>query len=129
MNENWQSTALVVDDEPDLAWALQQVLKLDGWQAIVAYTGKAALELASTRRLRIVFVDAKLPDMDGMVVAERIGKLQPGAAIVLISGYFAPDDHEIEEAQQRGLFIRFISKPFDLQEISDLADAVLERKA
>jgi DNA-binding NtrC family response regulator len=129
MDDAWQSMALVVDDEPDLAWALQQVLKLDGWQAIVAYTGKAAIELASSRRLRIVFVDAKLPDMDGMAVAERIGKLQPGAAIVLISGYFAADDHEIEEAQQRGLFVRFISKPFDLEEISGLAEEVLRHKA
>ena len=116
-------TALIVDDERDLAWALEQTLIRDGWQVAIAYTGSAAIECATSLPIQIAFVDAKLPDMSGLGVGERISKLQPEAMVVLISGYFYPEDAEVQEALQRGLFAHFISKPLDLDEILALACA------
>ena len=121
------STALVVDDEPDLAWALQQNLLLDGWQVRVAPTGGDAINQAMTVPLQVAFVDAKLPDMDGIEVLRRIGELQPGVALVLVSGYYYAEDPEVREAQHQGLIVHFIAKPFDLAEISSLARSAAER--
>jgi DNA-binding NtrC family response regulator len=121
MNTLLPLTALIVDDEPDLAWALQQNLLLDGWQVVVAHTGSAAIDYSAANRLHIAFVDAKLPDMDGLEVSRRIGKLQPGATVVLISGYYYAEDPEVREAQRQGQIAYFIAKPFDLDEVSALA--------
>ncbi len=120
-------TALVMDDEVDLAWAVQQTLVLDGWRVVVAHTGAAAIALAATEPIRIAFVDAKLPDMDGLDVARRIVELQPAATMVLISGYYYSEDQAVRETLRHGLFANFISKPFDLAEISALAQRALAR--
>jgi DNA-binding NtrC family response regulator len=120
-------TALVVDDEPDLAWALQQNLLLDGWQVLVAPTGGDAITQARAIPLQVAFVDAKLPDMDGIEVLRRIGELQPGVTLILVSGYYYAEDQEVREAQHQGLIVHFIAKPFDLSEISALARSAVEQ--
>ena len=120
-------TALIVDDEQDLAWALQQSLILDGWEVLVAHTGRAAIGQAMAAPVRIAFVDVKLPDMDGLDVARRIAELQPDAMVVMISGYYYPEDREVKEGLRQQLFAGFISKPFDLSEISRLAQHALGR--
>ncbi|MHB0877582.1 MAG: response regulator [Anaerolineae bacterium] len=121
MPEARQATAMVVDDEQDLAWALEQTLVRNGWQVAVAHTGGAAIAYASSSAIHIAFVDAKLPDMDGLVVGEQISRLQPSAAVVLISGYFYPEDGEVQDALEKRHFTHFISKPLDLSEIMALA--------
>ena len=120
-------TALVMDDEVDLAWAVQQTLELDGWRVVVAHTGAAAIVLAAAEPIRIAFVDAKLPDIDGLDVARRIVELQPATMMVLISGYYYSEDQAVRETLRHGLFANFISKPFDLTEISTLAQRALAR--
>ena len=124
MSPSQPLTALIVDDEPDLAWALQQNLLLDGWRVVVAHTGGDAIAQVTAHPLQIAFVDAKLPDMDGLDVIRRIGELRPGAIIVLISGYYYAEDPEIREAQHNGHIVYFIAKPLDLSEVSDLARRV-----
>jgi DNA-binding response OmpR family regulator len=114
-------TALIVDDEPDLTWALEQNLFLDGWQVTVAHTGDAAIAYAATGAFQIAFVDAKLPDLDGLEVIRRIGILRPDATLVLISGYYYAEDPEVREMQRQGQITHFIAKPFDLSEVSALA--------
>lgn len=121
MNTHQPLTALVVDDETDLAWALQQNLLLDGWQVAVAHTGNAAIAYITAHAPRIAFVDAKLPDMDGLDVIQRIGELSPGVTVVLISGYYYAEDPEVREACSKGLIVHFIAKPLDLREVSALA--------
>jgi DNA-binding NtrC family response regulator len=121
MTDARRLTALIVDDEPDLAWALEQNLLLDGWQVLVAHTGGDAITQAAATPLQVAFVDAKLPDMDGMDVIRRISELRPNAVSVLVSGYYYAEDPEVREAQHKGLIVHFIAKPFDLTEVSALA--------
>jgi len=66
---------------------------------------------------RLAFLDAKLPDMEGLDLARRIRKLDPAVPIVMISGYFYRDDDAIQKAVAEGLISSFIGKPFDHDEI------------
>jgi DNA-binding NtrC family response regulator len=118
---NNSPVALVVDDEFDLAWALQQTLILDGWRVLVVHTGIDAIARAMLEPICIAFVDAKLPDMDGLDVARQIAALQPATVLILVSGYYYAEDQTVQEVLREGLFAHFISKPFDLTEISTLA--------
>ncbi len=119
--------ALIVDPDPHMAWAMQQVLLPEGWQAIVAHSGTSAMAQAATAPIRIAFVSATLPDMDSQDLARRLRKLRPEASTVVISDFYCPDDAETQQVLHRALFFNFIAKPFDLTEISALAQRPLER--
>ena len=108
---------LIIDDEPDMCWALEHMLKKHGLSSKRALTGKEALTLMKANRFRLAFLDAKLPDMEGLELARQIRKLDPAIHIVMISGYFYRDDDAVQEAVTEGLINGFIGKPFDHDEI------------
>jgi len=124
---------LVVDDEPDMCWALENILRPAGFTVTTTTTGAEALELLAGRGdpagrpYAAAFVDAKLPDLDGLELAALIRQRSPHTAIVLISGYFYQEDRAINEGLQKGLFIGFIAKPFDLEEVRLMARQAVER--
>jgi len=110
-------TFLIIDDEPDMCWALEYILKRNGFPSKRALTGQEALTLMKTDRFRLAFLDAKLPDIEGLDLARQIRKRDPAVRIVMISGYFYRDDDAIQKAVAEGLINGFIGKPFDHDEI------------
>lgn len=118
---------LVIDDEPDMCWVLENILGRAGYRVTVTTKGAQALELAVGERYAVAFVDAKLADLDGLELAAMIRQRSPGTAIVLISGYFYEGDPAIIEGLQRNLFTGFIAKPFDNQEVRLMARHAAER--
>lgn len=118
---------LVIDDEPDMCWALENILKPAGYEVTTTTSGAEALELVVEAFYSLAFVDVKLPGLDGLELAGLIRQKSPHTAIVLISGYFYKEDKDIVEELQKDLFIGFIAKPFDLEEIRQMTHLALER--
>ncbi len=109
---------LVVDDDPDVCWALERVLAPLGVKCIRALDGQTALEAARLNRLAVALLDAKLPDIDGLELAQRIRMVDPGILVLVISGYFYKDDPVIETALAHRLIHGFIEKPFSHREVA-----------
>jgi CheY-like chemotaxis protein len=108
---------LIVDDEPDMCWVLEHTLNKQGFVTRKALSGQEALSLLHQHSFGCAFLDAKLPDMDGLELARRIRQTAPEIRILMVSGYFYRDDIAIQEAINRGLIVDFISKPFLQEEI------------
>jgi len=111
------SKLLIVDDEPDMCWALHHILAKNGFAAVVGFTAQEALVHMASNGFLMAFLDAKLPDMDGLELARRIRLMDPYVRIVMISGYFYRDDASVQKALEEGLISDFISKPFQNDEI------------
>ena len=103
---------LVVDDDPDVCWALEHLVEGLEAQCIRALDRQGALHAARQNRLALVLLDAKLPDIDGLELAGQIRRAAPGVPILLISGYFYKDDPAIQAALEQGLIYGFVEKPF-----------------
>jgi len=108
---------LIVDDEPDMCWALEYMLKKNGILSKRALSGQEAISLMESNRFRAAFLDAKLPDIEGLELARRLRDIDPVIHIVMISGYFYRDDNDVQNALAEGLIKGFIGKPFDHDEI------------
>jgi len=121
------SRILVVDDEPDMCWTLENVLRLAGYAVTTTTTGARALELLAEKPYDVALVDAKLSDLDGLELAALIHQWSPHTVIVLISGYFYQEDKAITERLQDGHVIGFISKPFDLDEVRQMARQAVQQ--
>jgi DNA-binding NtrC family response regulator len=118
---------LIVDDEPDICWALESALRPAGFDVITTGKGLRALELIAREAPAAVFLDAKLPDLDGLELASRIRQQSPRTAVILISGYFYEEDEAVTEGLQEDLFIGFVAKPFDLNEVRSMARRAVAR--
>lgn len=125
MNEN-RPKILVVDDEPDICWALENILGPAGYAVTTSSCGKEALDLITAEVYAVVFVDAKLPDQNGLELAALIRQNRPETAVILISGYYYDEDSTIQEGMEQNLFLGFIAKPFDVHEVRLLARRALQ---
>jgi CheY-like chemotaxis protein len=108
---------LVVDDDPDICWALERVLGGLGAQCIRALDGRSALLAARLNRPAMALLDAKLPDIDGLELARKLRQADPGILVLVISGYFYQDDPAIQAALEQRLIHGFIEKPFSHAEV------------
>jgi DNA-binding NtrC family response regulator len=72
------------------------------------------------------FVDAKLPDLDGLELATLIHQRNPHTAVILISGYYYQEDKKVTEGLEKSLYTGFIAKPFELDEVRLMARRAVE---
>jgi CheY-like chemotaxis protein len=115
---------LTVDDQSDINWILERLITRCGFRVHQARSGQEALELGRRHHYCGIFVDAKLPDMEGPLLIRHLRQIQISPYIILISGYFFPDDPTVIRAKQEGLIQGFISKPFFHEEILAVVDHI-----
>ena len=115
--KNKNKLFLIVDDEPDMCWALEQILKKNGCLCKKTLNGQNALKLVRQNRFQLAFLDAKLPDIEGLDLARQIREIDPSLRIIIVSGYFYKDDIGVQKALADGFISGFISKPFNHDEI------------
>jgi len=103
-----------------MCWALDNILRPVGYEVLTTTSGKEALELVARESYAVVLVDAKLPDLDGLELAALIRHQSPQTAMILISGYFYQEDQTVTEGMQKDLFVGFVAKPFDLEQVRQM---------
>ena len=116
MNEK-HTPILVVDDEPEMCWILENIIRKTGCTSMKALSAREAFALTESNKFGMAFLDAKLPDVDGLDLARKLRKTNAHLPIVIVSGYFYQDDPTIERVLQEGLIAAFVGKPFDHDEI------------
>jgi len=113
---------LVVDDESIVREFFKDVAESLGGHVETAEDGDVAVEKYRRRHFDIVFMDMRMPHMNGLEACRSILNMDPGAKVVMMSGY--SDDRMMDEAIRCGAVCK-ISKPFDLSSILDLISAII----
>lgn len=105
---------LLVDDDEDVRYIVNRMLKAAGMQTQADPSGEDALERLSSGDVPdLVILDQNMPRMSGMQTMEKILELHPGLPILISSGQ--PDVGEWECFRRPNVAV--ISKPFDMDEI------------
>ena len=102
--------ALVIDDERLIADTICRILNRSGFDALAAYSGKAAIEQAAERCPDIVISDVIMPELDGIATATSLLEKCPSAKILLLSGQAAGAEM-MERAQLEGFSFHMLAKP------------------
>ena len=103
---------LVVDDNQDAANSLAMLLKLQGHEVRVAFSGMAALEITKTYFPDVVFLDIGMPGMDGYEVARRL-RQQPGLREVVLAALTGWGQQEDRRRSAEAGFNHHLVKPPD----------------
>ncbi len=104
---------LVVDDEASIREALKDFLEAEGgYEVLLAENGAMALETFGAQEIDLVFLDVKMPGMDGIELFRRMKQIKPGIKTVIITGL--PDEETFDRALavSEEVVEGFIPKPF-----------------
>lgn len=99
---------LIVDDDFEVRKSLKQTLEYQGYEVILAATGEEGLKLLEQDVPDLVFLDVKMPGMDGLEVLQKARHLVESIPFVVISGH--GDISTAVEATRLGAF-DFMEKP------------------
>ncbi|WP_024336498.1 sigma-54-dependent transcriptional regulator [Desulfotignum balticum] len=117
---------LIVDDEKNIRLTMSQSLEPLAVPVQTAVNGEEALQKLQDGQFGVVFLDLKMPGIDGMEVLRRIKEDWSKIRVVIITAHGTIES--AVEAMKLGA-VDFIQKPFSPVEIRDLASRVLEREA
>jgi two-component system nitrogen regulation response regulator GlnG len=117
---------LVVDDEESIRWVLSRGLMRRGWKVDSAENAHHTLRQLAERSYALVFLDIRLPDIDGLSLLEQIRAL-PNPPMVVIMTAQGTVDTAIN-AMKKGAY-EYIIKPFDLEDVVGLAHQALRARA
>jgi two-component system response regulator AtoC len=118
-----QNKLLVVDDEHLIRWSLEQNLKKQGYEVVTAGTGEDALRLVREEQPDLVLLDIQLPGISGIDVLEKIKDLDDDIVVIMVTANSGLEN--AVNAMRLGAF-DYISKPFNLDEISIVVKKALE---
>jgi two-component system nitrogen regulation response regulator NtrX len=99
---------LVVDDEPDIRESLRMILEYEGYETLLAPTAQDGIGLIEREEPDLVYLDVKMPGMDGLEALRRIRGLTESLPVIIISGHGTIQT--AVEATKLGAFT-FIEKP------------------
>ena len=108
---------LVVDDDVSLLETTAYMVETLGYYVITAQNGMEAVEKYKEIKPSLVFMDVKMPMMDGFEAFFKIKNYDSDAKVVLITAY-AMDEKKHLKAQSMNL-LDTIEKPYDIERIED----------
>ena len=115
---------LIVDDNRDGADALGLLVEALGNEVHVTYGGTQALDVATTFRPDLMFVDMLMPDMDGCSLVKRLREI-PAFAQTKIVAITGQKDNEHKAKAMKAGFDAYLIKPVALDEIKQVLDSVV----
>ena len=105
---------LIVEDNHDLSFALQEQLHYQGYTVQCVMTGRAALETTEAGSFSAVILDLGLPDISGFAVLRGLEELDPLLPVIVLTAS-VQEDHTVESLR-RGAFA-YITKPYNRDEL------------
>jgi DNA-binding response OmpR family regulator len=116
---------LIIDDEAALRHTLARILQRGGIEVTTAASGKDALALISRQPFDLIYLDVRMPDMNGVEVLKKIHAGFPDMPVVLFTAQ--PDVHSAVEALRLGAK-DYLVKPIQPDTLLERTDALLRQQ-
>lgn len=118
-------TILVVDDDPNVRFTLEETLRHDGYEVIAAENGEAAMWLIEQREFDLVLIDLKMKRVSGLDVLRLLRQRAPGTAAIVLTAYASLET--AVEALRQGAH-DYLFKPAKTVELRESVRAALLKR-
>ncbi|NIO20822.1 MAG: response regulator [Candidatus Aenigmarchaeota archaeon] len=104
---------LIVDDDANVQRLYKEELEDEGYDIIIASTGKSALEKFEKEKPDLVTLDILMPDIDGISLLRKMKEQRPDVPILMSTAYDYRDDFAVWASEA------YIVKSTDLRELKE----------
>ncbi len=121
MNRSFEGAILVVDDDQGILDSFDAMLG-DDYPVTMVSSGNQAVELLREHSPQLLFLDIKMPGMNGMDLLKWIHDRAMATKVVIVTA-LPQDDYE-QMARKFGVY-RYLRKPLDVDEVEDVTRRAL----
>ena len=111
---------LIVDDNLDAAESMADLLTPEGHQVMLCEDGWCAVETYQENRIQLVFMDLKMPGMNGIEATRHILEYDTNARIVVVTGNTVQED--LQNVVDLGI-VKVFRKPYDVRKLLELVES------
>jgi len=115
---------LVVDDRLEDRETFKDILVSKGYKVTTARDGYEAIELVKKGSFDIIFIDVKMPGIDGVKTFEEVHKIRPDIPVIMVTGYSA--EELVKDAIDKGAYA-CVCKPLDMDKVLKIVEGVKKR--
>jgi DNA-binding NtrC family response regulator len=116
-----QGVIFVVDDDQGILDSFDAMFG-DVYPLVLLDDGTKALQAITQENPRLLFLDIKMPGTNGLEILRRMWEMRSSTKVVIVTAL--PQDKYEEIAYRYGVY-RYLKKPFDLEDVEDIAKTVL----
>ena len=113
---------LLVDDEPNFVESMSLWLESKGYSVSVAPSGEKAIQIIKEQSPHIVFLDIKMPVMDGIETLRCIRQINQKLPVIIVTAY--ADEEKFVQTQELNVS-GFFAKDEDLKKLQNIIDFTL----
>ncbi|MCK4411275.1 response regulator, partial [Candidatus Bipolaricaulota bacterium] len=114
---------LVVDDDPGTCTTLNNILAHKGYTVSTTHTGEEAIAIVNKQAHDILFIDMKLPTINGLETYLAIRERNPKAVAIMITGYRQETAALVKQAIENDAYT-CLYKPLDMEQLLKLVDEI-----
>jgi DNA-binding NtrC family response regulator len=118
---------LIVDDDDIIRSTFTRILETRGYSVLSAASGEEAVRIVADSPLDLMFIDMKLPGMDGYDTYLAIKSLHPDASSIIMTGYSEEMADRIEQLMLHSAY-SYLQKPVDMTQVFGLMDEILSTR-
>ncbi|MFJ9452788.1 MULTISPECIES: EAL domain-containing protein [unclassified Herbaspirillum] len=108
---NATRTILLVDDEAEMLSQLQEPLRRDNYEILMANNGEEALAILETHEVDVILSDQSMAGMTGVELLRSVQVLYPETIRIILSGF--SELQSVTDAINDGAVYKFLTKPWD----------------
>lgn len=115
---------LVIDDDPAVRGAFKLILEDEGYIVHEAESGQQGIEMVKTNRPDLVFLDLRMPGIDGVETLRRLKAIDESLNVYIVTAFATEFMEELKAAHEEGLQFELASKPLSASQIRNIAQIV-----
>ncbi|MGD9000286.1 MAG: response regulator [Granulosicoccaceae bacterium] len=116
---------LVIDDDESVRDAISLALEKEGYAIATAVDGEQGLSIAQDSRPDLVFLDIRMPGIDGVETMRRLCHIYPDLNIYIVTAFYDDYLKPLAELSEDGFDFEIVQKPVGADQLRQLASGAL----
>jgi len=120
---------LVIDDDEAIRKVFLLALEETEYQVDTAPSGAKGLELAGEQKYDLIYLDLKMPGMNGVETLRKLRAMDRDIPIYIITAFWGDFSEELTRAKEEGMAFEIMKKPLTIEQLLNLTKGILEGPA